>query len=879
MTSFRVTNFRSIIDSGYIDIKNRATVLIGSNRAGKSSLLNALEKLNYDETFNKFDLTQLGDISFNYMNKKITGDKIKIIEAKFSPVKRSDDDEIIITKYYDSSYHIKQGSKEYDINLTSDIFNYVDKLEIIAHELKNPDILSQILGNIKEIKNMLDNGLDYNKIFMILDTIKATVPDGPLKRDITQAVDDCLARIAGKEIPEPLKSIPRFVYFSAYERLEDKVTLTELNENPDEHKTFINLLKMAQININIIDTLDVDQKIAYFEKASSIISKKLSDVWGENEGKLEIRYENGKEPMLLVMITPETTRNYLVPPSMESDGFQWFLSVFINLNASTDGDYHNSFLLLDDLGVLLHPGKQKNFLEFLRESLPVNIYIIYTTHLPFFIPLDIPESILLLSRVDTSTKILDLMNLQDDWKDQRDVLAPVRAALGYGILDSFFVNKTIFFVSSIADQIILNFIWDRYNVIKNNIKSKDVAFIGQNEDDSIYSYALWARYNNFPFYIILNDSKYGQSLKEKLSRMNIDEHVKLIPSKIGVDESTVEDFIDPDIIAKAYVKHHKIYSEDQLQYLTSILRNRKGVIRILNEYSEKNNIDYDRSGTANEIINLLKSGNYDSLVINLYNIVFPFIVEEDYSYHSMENAITNEKADSEKGTSKSSGSIGGGFISKLFSRKIKNIKNTIPGYSEKNYEFSFESEGKILSIAVSSGIALLSDQRGLKKTMLLSKIIKYAKNNNRHIIILATSREKDIRDQLNIDYTDTEILVLSPAYFRQRLVTDVGQAMTLAGKLYVEIKNSIKEIDNSLIIMYRIDDVIPIHKKGNSIIYENEFWRVFFQFMNSINKQQLLLLTADNELYTENILMYVNTIIKTKVENNYIDVSIEKNTI
>ena len=33
---FRVTNFRSIVDSGYIDIKNQTTVLIGSNRAGKS---------------------------------------------------------------------------------------------------------------------------------------------------------------------------------------------------------------------------------------------------------------------------------------------------------------------------------------------------------------------------------------------------------------------------------------------------------------------------------------------------------------------------------------------------------------------------------------------------------------------------------------------------------------------------------------------------------------------------------------------------------------------------------------------------------------------------------------------------------------------------
>ena len=881
LIKFRVMNFRSIIDSGYIDIKNRATVLIGSNRAGKSSLLNALEKLNYDETFNKFDLTQLGDISFDYMNKEISGDKIKIIEAEFAPIKKNDDENITITKYYDSSYHIKQGTKEYNINLTSDIFEYIDKLDALARDLNDDETSSQILVSIREIKSMLDTGMDYNKIFMLLDTIKAIATGNQLKDDLTRTVDECMTRIAGKEIPEPLKSIPRFVYFSAYERLEDKVTLTELNENPDEHKTFINLLKMAQINLNIINSLDVDQKITYFEKASNIISKKLSDVWGRDEGKLEIRFANAKEPMLLIMITPEMARNYLVPPSMESDGFQWFLSVFINLNSSTNGNYHNSFLLLDDLGVLLHPGKQKNFLEFLREALPANIYILYTTHLPFFIPLDIPESILLLSRTNTSTKIVDLLNLQNDWKEQKDVLAPVRAALGYGILDSFFVNKTIFFVSSIADQVILNFIWDKYNVVKNNIRSADVAFIGQNENGSIYSYALWARYNNFPFYIVLNDSEYGRSLKDKLTRMNIDDHVKLIPSKIGVDESTVEDFIDPDIIARAYVKYHKIYSEDQLKYITTILRNKKSVIRILNEYSEKNNISFNRSGMANEIINLLKSGNYDSLVINLYNIVFPFIVEEDYSYHSSANTSVKENLDNEKSSKANGNSLNkkaGGFLARLFPGKVKNIKNPLSSSGDKNHDFSFESEGKILSISVSSGIALLSDERGTKKIMLLSKIIKYARNNSRHIIILATSRERDIRDQLNID-EDTEILLLSPAYFRQRLVTDVGQAMTLAGKLYVEIKNSIKDIDNSLIIVYKIDDVVPVHKKGSSIIYENEFWRVFFQFMNSINKQQLLLLTADNEFYVENLSMYVNTIIKTKIENNYIDVSIEKNAI
>ena len=101
------------------------------------------------------------------------------------------------------------------------------------------------------------------------------------------------------------------------------MTLIELKENPGEHGTFMNLLRMAQIDLDRIEYMDPDQRVAYFEKASNIISRKLSTIWGFHEGRLEIRYEQGKSPLLLVMITPEESRDYLVPPGMESDGFQY----------------------------------------------------------------------------------------------------------------------------------------------------------------------------------------------------------------------------------------------------------------------------------------------------------------------------------------------------------------------------------------------------------------------------------------------------------------------------------------------------------------------------------------------------------------------------
>ncbi|MCL4452996.1 MAG: ATP-binding protein [Candidatus Thermoplasmatota archaeon] len=877
---FRVTNFRSIVDSGYIDIKNQTTVLIGSNRAGKSSLLNALEKLNYDTKFAKFDLTQLGDISFSYMNGKINGSQIKIIEAEFEPVRHNmDNDELLtVAKFFDSSYHIQLGTKGYTINphnFQDKILPFVENIRNIALQSSNSRLTSLMLMQLENLKNALnDNYFDYNRVFMLIDIINDMEFEGSIRDQISENVNLLRNQLSSSDVPEILREIPRFIYFSAYDRLEDRVTLTELKENPGEHGTFMNLLSLAQIDLDRIEYMDPDQRVAYFEKASNIISKKLSTIWGFHEGRLEIRYEQGKSPLLLVMITPEESRDYLVPPGMESDGFQWFLSVFINLNSKTGGEYSNSFLMLDDLGILLHPVKQKNFLDFLREALPENICVIYTTHLPFFIPLEIPESILLLSRTGSSSTITDLMNIKSEWKDKKDVLAPIYAALGYGILENFFINKTVFLVESRSDQILLNYIWHEYNLIKNNIPAVDVSFIGQNNHDDIYSYVLWMQYNGVPFYIILNDNIFGREAGEKLKKMNIGEsRVKLIPSKISIASSTIEDFIDPEIIAKAYVKYHKIYNDSQLKDIENLLRRKEGVINILEKYSMENGIEYNRSGTAGEIVNIMKSVKDDNSIINLYNIVFSFIVEEDYSYPAPEKPDNGNIQPPPGNNTKS-------FLSRLnpFSRKNSKNSSTLPGRKNtKNLEFSFESESKILSISVSSGVALLYGNSG-NKLRLMSNIIRYAHNNGRHVVILTTSHEKEINSYLD-DTAGVDILSLSPAYFRQRLINDVGQAMTLAGKLYVEVKDKISNFEGTLFIIYKIDDVIPVQKKGNSIIYQNEFWRVFFQFINSFLHKELMLLVSDSEEYCDSLSMYVNTIISLKVVNNLLDVSIDKNSI
>ena len=45
LTKARVQGYRSIIDTGYFDVEDGKTILVGPNEAGKTAILQALQKL------------------------------------------------------------------------------------------------------------------------------------------------------------------------------------------------------------------------------------------------------------------------------------------------------------------------------------------------------------------------------------------------------------------------------------------------------------------------------------------------------------------------------------------------------------------------------------------------------------------------------------------------------------------------------------------------------------------------------------------------------------------------------------------------------------------------------------------------------------------
>ncbi len=87
----RVQNYRSIRDTGYFDIENDKTIMVGPNEAGKSAVLEALQKINAPKGVKGF--SALRDYQLNAASVKLTKE---IREVWFPDPEKAQADKLLI---------------------------------------------------------------------------------------------------------------------------------------------------------------------------------------------------------------------------------------------------------------------------------------------------------------------------------------------------------------------------------------------------------------------------------------------------------------------------------------------------------------------------------------------------------------------------------------------------------------------------------------------------------------------------------------------------------------------------------------------------------------------------------------------------------------
>lgn len=470
LINVRITNFRSVEDSGGFSVEP-ITCLVGKNEAGKTGVLQAIGALN-PHTSTPLVLDRVRDYPRRFLTEyekrhaekdaiaitttwKLADNEIKLIEAEFGPGVVTNRDIQIVRRY---------DAEGIEWNVSIDYQKAVNKLigdAVLSAPEKSqigaPTNSQQLRDAIIRIENQTEK---HKKLLTRLDALSGKSIRGQIEHILS-------------------KHLPKFMYFSNYDRMSGLVRLDILKQeladktlfsNPSKSgdRLFYEFLQYAGIEIDdILKAATYEPFTAKLQAASNRITDQILEYWSQNP-HLEVRVtvdaaKPGDAPPFNTGVVARariynTLHRVDGPFSERSAGFIWFFSFLIKF-AQVE-DKIPIVLLLDEPGLTLHGKAQADLLRFFDEKLAPSHQLIYSTHSPFMVASDrLLSARIVEDRVITSdsgrpttegTKVReDVLNRDPD------TIFPLQGALGYEITQSLFIGKQTLLVEGPSDILYL----------------------------------------------------------------------------------------------------------------------------------------------------------------------------------------------------------------------------------------------------------------------------------------------------------------------------------------------------------------------------------------------------------------------------------------
>ena len=458
LKSFRVHKFRSIVDSGAINVDGAVTCLVGKNEAGKSALLESLYLLNpaYEESF---------DLDEQYPRWLLVQDRKKEDLSELCPLEATfslDDNEIAIV-------NDNFGAK---VLLSNKL---TIKREYSGRGIWNFDWDKNVGENAvlaalpEAASRQFDTAEDFNKF---ITAIRQNQIDQLVEGDLQQA-QEALEEIMGdsksiwKRVVALLKpEVPTFFRFTQYSTLDGRIDFNELTAAPDgpgadSLQTARALLSLAGTDLEQLKNEDYELRKGELEAVQIDLTRQVFEYWKQNPD-LEVLIDVDKETSntgngqtavakyLDIRLRDKRT-GYSNNFSQRSSGFQWFFSFLAAFSEFEDSPGKN-IVLLDEPALALHGKAQADFLRFINERLSTVSPVIYTTHSPFMIEASRFERV----RIVEDKGPPDGSVVSDDvLVSDPDSLFPLHAALGYDISQNLFIGDDNLLVEGTSDYIYL----------------------------------------------------------------------------------------------------------------------------------------------------------------------------------------------------------------------------------------------------------------------------------------------------------------------------------------------------------------------------------------------------------------------------------------
>lgn len=502
LIAFHVKEYKSTRDSNLIEVGD-VTCLVGKNESGKTSLLQALYKLNplipehgkFDvvDDYPRADVEDYRQAIETEHRKHVTVttatfsiDKIEVeaIEKEFGKGVLSDG-KLTYSKGYENAPKVGLAVNEKIAGLT--LLTAAGMKDEVAHS--SWKTINELDKEWESVANKKTR--EFNEAKLKLTTIqdpdekKKAETDASLLEETNHSKEGraSLKKIIQRGLNMHIWDIflqpklPKFLYFDEYYQMKGHVNIETLKQriaNPstllESDYPMLGLIELARLKLDELTSPNrTEELISKLEGASNHLSKQILKYWSQNKHltvRFDVRPARPGDPQGMVTGTNLLGRVHdavhlvSTPLGTRSKGFVWFFS-FIAWFSEQQKRGEPLILLLDEPGLVLHGTAQADLLNYIEEQLKPQHQVIYTTHSPFMVDPTKFDRV----RIVEDKSMDEINPLPADkagTKVYTDVLEvssgslfPLQGALGYELSQTLFVGPNSLIVEGVSDLLYL----------------------------------------------------------------------------------------------------------------------------------------------------------------------------------------------------------------------------------------------------------------------------------------------------------------------------------------------------------------------------------------------------------------------------------------
>lgn len=478
LESFRVTNYRSVNDSGEV-AASRITALLGRNESGKSNLLRALHSLNPVEGFSALNpikdfprhrrLEECTDDTPVVSTTWVLDDEDRASLLEVLP-RASEVTKVVISRSYQGKTRAVSFPELKAIHFDeADIKGKVKKVgaavRASAQKLADGSALNTAADAFEtSVSATTMSWLWPNTTITASKALRTALAaaDAELsekQEEVFTELEEFAESLAGDKAAQQaarnwaVGAIPTFIYVDEYPELDGHQDVSSYlhrkskNQLDAADRNFEKLCKVAGLNPADLQRLltenEHETRNQLANRASAVVTSEIKRLWKDRA--LKIRFNLDAHHLDTFISDPTATYDVEVNLNDRSRGFQWFFAFYITFSADTDGGHaENAILLLDEPGLYLHAKSQADLLRHFEDDFTNQI--LYSTHSPFMVPTHALDSVRTVNIAeDSGTTVTN-----DPTGDAR-TLFPLQAALGYDLAQSLFVGPNSLVVEGVTD--------------------------------------------------------------------------------------------------------------------------------------------------------------------------------------------------------------------------------------------------------------------------------------------------------------------------------------------------------------------------------------------------------------------------------------------